>query len=550
MSQVSGFKSLTPRPSLLALSSALLLTFAFPNFNQPWCAWFALVPWLLLLRSCSLRQAFWWSCHIGMLFFLCSIWWLVHVTLVGLVLLSGLMALYFGLFGAMASTILRQETRDRRQETGNTGHGTRFWFLVSGRWSDVRCLVYIPAAWVALEYARSHLFSGFGWNLLAYSQSSVLPVIQFADLTGVWGVSALIVAVNVMLTHVISEFLRSRQHVTRDTRQVRVQHSMRSTLLLVTCTVSLVAAVWAYGVWRLPQVVGSETIRVAVVQGNIPQAEKWDEAYQDRNLTRYETLTQEAARTGPQLIVWPETSATGFLGIEPSLTKRLITLAGAVQLPMLVGAPTGRRDGAVLQTLNSAVLLDPRGIRRTHAKLHLVPYGEFIPFERWMPWLRQILPPIGEFVPGNDVTVFRHMAVPPFSVLVCFEDIFPDLARRFIREGAQWLLVITNDAWFGPTAAAYQHAQASTFRAVELRVPIARAANTGWSGCIDASGRWLGAVRDASGAELFVAGTYTCDLPVGPAESLYRRWGDWFALLCLLLTAATFGLGMVRARNS
>jgi apolipoprotein N-acyltransferase len=118
-------------------------------------------------------------------------------------------------------------------------------------------------------------------------------------------------------------------------------------------------------------------------------------------------------------------------------------------------------------------------------------------------------------------------------VLICFEDIFPGIARRFVRQGARLLLVITNDAWFGPTAAAYQHAQASTFRAVELRVPVARAANTGWSGCIDPSGRWLGSVQDAERRELFVAGTHTCEVPLSQAPSVYRRWGDWFALLCL-----------------
>jgi len=120
------------------------------------------------------------------------------------------------------------------------------------------------------------------------------------------------------------------------------------------------------------------------------------------------------------------------------------------------------------------------------------------------------------------------------SALICFEDIFPELARRFVRKGAQLLVVITNDAWFGPTAAAYQHAQASTFRAVELRVPVARAANTGWSGCIDATGRWVESVHDPRGRELFVAGTQTCELQLGTVRTLVLQWGDWFALVCVL----------------
>ena len=123
-----------------------------------------------------------------------------------------------------------------------------------------------------------------------------------------------------------------------------------------------------------------------------------------------------------------------------------------------------------------------------------------------------------------------------FSVLICFEDVFPELARRFVRHGARLLVVMTNDAWFGPTAAAYQHTQASTFRAIELRVPIVRAANTGWSGCIDSDGRWLASVRNAQGQELFIAGTQTCDVPAGRSSSVYRQWGDWFPWLCLALT--------------
>ena len=181
-------------------------------------------------------------------------------------------------------------------------------------------------------------------------------------------------------------------------------------------------------------------------------------------------------------------------------------------------------------------------------KVHLVPFGEFIPFEGVAPWLRDMLPPIGEFLPGHAYTVFNAQ-VPSsnsqlatrnsqldFSVLICFEDTFPELARACVRRGARVLMTITNDAWFGPTAAAYQHAQASTFRAVESHVPMIRAANTGWSGCIDANGRWLASVHSASGRELFVEGAVVCDVAPGSSSTLYARWGDWFAWGCVLFS--------------
>jgi len=504
---------MTVAKPLLALVSAILLVISFPNVNQPWCAWVALVPWLLLLRNCPARAAFRWSYLIGVLFFLASMWWIIHVTLVGWLVLCAYLALYFALFGCFVAAV----------------HGPR---------STVHGLVVIPAVWVSLEYLRSHLLSGLGWNLLAYSQTSWPELIQAAEWTGAWGVSYLIVLVNVAIAGLLVK-----------------GHSLRRAVSHTATAAGCALLAVGYGAWRMPQLAGTGAVRVAVVQGNIPQEEKWDDAHRGDILARYASLTNTAAETKPSLIVWPETSVPGSLSIDEALTQQVIALARRLERPLLVGAPIPTIANTRVTLRNSAMLVDPEGaLQQRYDKLHLVPFGEFVPFERVMPWLRNLLPPIGDFSPGRDFTVFhlrsRLKAEGPrsgleprasslelqFSVLICFEDIFPELARRFVQRGAQLLLVITNDAWFGPTAAAYQHAQASTFRAVELRVPVARAANTGWSGCIDAAGRWIGSVRDSSGAELFTEGTYTCDLPLGPGNSVYRRWGDWFAGLCLLAT--------------
>ena len=221
----------------------------------------------------------------------------------------------------------------------------------------------------------------------------------------------------------------------------------------------------------------SSSVKVAVVQGNIPQAQKWETEFADTILQRYDWLTKTAAKTQPDLIVWPETSVPSYVPVDAEVTRRVTALAKTVRLPLLVGAPVVQMEegGPKFSLFNSAILIDEAGqLREQYAKLHLVPLGEFIPGERWLPWLRAILPPIGDFVPGSEWTVFRlssglwaqgsgqqldpqPTAQSPelrFSVLICFEDIFPELARRFVREGARLLLVITNDAWFGPTAAA------------------------------------------------------------------------------------------------
>jgi len=449
------------------------------------------------------------------------------VTVIGWIILSAYLALFFGAFGVFT-------------RTGG--------FPIA----SVYQLLSVPAIWVSLEWIRSHILSGLGWNLLAYSQASWLPVIQLAEVTGALGISFLIVLVNVAIADLVAA---------RGSGKLVVQH-------VIVAGITLLAVV-SYGFIRLPLVMSDKplnTIRISVVQGNIPQEQKWDPAYREEILNRYDALTQEALDSAPDLIVWPETSVPGYLGLETDLNQRIVTLAQSVKRPIIIGSPmSAMRENRVILT-NSAVLVRADGsIGSRYDKVHLVPYGEFIPFETMMPWLRSILPPIGSFTPGREYTVFStpirnselgirniHSQSPipnpqlKFSVLICFEDIFPELARRFVNNGAKMLLNITNDAWFGPTAAAYQHAQASTFRAVELRVPVIRAANTGWSGCIDLTGRWTGSVRDPkSRSELFVAGIHTCEVQFGTPNSPYKQWGDWFAGLCLLVTVGWLSMQLL-----
>lgn len=492
----------------MALTSASFLILAFPNFHQPWSAWIALVPWFELLRACRARAAWWWSCAIGAVFFLGSMWWLIHVTVVGWLILCAYLALYFGVFGWFVHRVVQSPVGDLQRP------------------------LLIAAAWVALEYARSHLLSGFGWNLLAYSQTSWHQLIQIAEITGAWGVSFVIVFINVALAgwlHAMTQHRPQRRRRTARVKGIITQVAAASGVLLI---------VLGFGMWRPHHMALGATIRVAVVQGNIPQEQKWHQAYATTILEQYEALSRQAASTALQLIVWPETSVPGYLGADAELTDQLLEVVKRVRVPFLVGAPMMRGNPKEWSSTNSAVLIDAMGrIKGRYDKIHLVPFGEFIPFERWLPWLRAILPPIGDFMRGTEYTVFPLTTVNfarGVSALICFEDVFPELARRFVRKGAQLLVVITNDAWFGPTAAAYQHAQASTFRAVELRVPVARAANTGWSGCIDATGRWVAGVHDPQGRELFVDGTQTCELRLGTVRTLALQWGDWFALVCVL----------------
>lgn len=420
-----------------------------------------------------------------------------YVSVIGALALAAYLALYFAAWGAFARRHLER---------------------------PLRSLFILPAAWVVLEYLRSILLTGFGWNPLAHTQWNWLEILQVAEVTGAWGIGFLIVLVNAAL------FQCLRRDAPARTRKVCAAVAL---LLLGTA--------FAYGRLRLP-VVGSypsSTFRVCLAQGDIPQVQKWEETFRDEIWGRYEGAMREAARGKPQIIVWPETAVPGFLE-EPPVRARLEELARSADCALLAGVPTEQVSTGLL--FNSAALFDREGREmERYDKIHLVPFGEYVPLKPLFGWLENVVP-IGDFSPGRAFTVFRLPSEGPpgqpwvarFSVLVCFEDLFPGLARGFVREGARWLVVITNDAWFGRSAASLQHLQASVLRAVENRVWVARAANTGWTGFVDSAGRRFGIRRFEPGVATGQLPSYT-EVDESPAP--YTRWGDWFVALCALLAA-------------
>lgn len=429
----------------------------------------------------------------GFLFFLGLTHWLYHVTWPGMFLLVFYLSLYVVLFGMGVAFL-----SDRG-------------FLLG--------ILTLPSLWVALEFLRSHLLTGFGWGLLGYSQWRFLPFIQIADVTGAYGVSFLVMLGNVTLYHLI-----------------RWDHSKKGRLFLVIGMAVIFFSTLFYGKIRLQTLLSPSTLRVSVIQGNIPQDLKWDASARDLVMKKYEHLTELAALNTPDIIFWPETSVPGFLPDEKDLLDRLVALSQKIKTYLLVGTPWN--EGGV--TYNSALFLKGGKILERYDKLHLVPYGEFIPFEDTFPFMRDWIV-TGDFYPGKEETVFRHPKG-SFSVLVCFEDIFPELVRRF--QGSDFLVNITNDAWFGESGAPFQHAQASVFRAVENRKTVLRIANTGYTCLIDPKGRILQDLR-VEGEALFVTGFRTWDVSFSQSkeETFYSRYGDlllWFWWVTVLLTVVLF----------
>ncbi len=496
---------------ILIVISSILLILSFPNFNLEFLAWVALVPLLFAIEGKGPKDAFLISYLAGALFFLGTIYWLIHVTLPGMIIVVLYLALYFGLFGLIIS--------------------------YNSRLKAYSLLFFIPAAWVTAELIRSHLFGGFGWVLLAHSQSYNLPVIQIADVTGAYGVSFLVVMVNTAVYLTIKDIRSGDYSFTH-----------------VTIALFLIFLSLGYGIFRVRNIFTGEILRVAVVQGNIPQVKKWDLGFREEILKKYEALTKEAAKEKDDLVIWPETSVPGFLETEMGLMERMKALAEGIHTPILVGAPA---EGPVAEGVyyNSAVLFseDGRVIDR-YDKMHLVPFGEYVPFKNVLSFVERFAPsPIGDFKRGEKPTVFKFfiereskgtnlrwklLKKVSFSCLICFEDIFPEIARRFVNGGALFLVNITNDAWFGNTSAAFQHCQASVFRAVENRVNVVRAANTGFSCFIDQKGRIVAKVEFGS-RELFVDGFKIHDIVLTKTRTFYTVYGDLFAYLCVLFLFIT-----------
>ncbi len=429
----------------------------------------------------------------GLIFWWGIIYWLIHVTLAGTIILTLYLALYFGLFGLVVSSY------SLKLKAYN--------------------LLFIPSLWVILEYARSYLLTGFPWALLGYSQYLNLPAIQISDITGAWGVSFLVMMINVLIYKVISD---------------RLWVMGRRLLKYALLPVFLLFLSLAYGYYKLsltPNTCYLTPIKVSVVQGNIPQELKWKEGSRDFILNKYLTLTSQASGDKPDLIVWPEASLPVVLEEEPSYYKKVEGFNKETNAPLLIGAVTAG-DG---QYYNSALLVSGNGnLSGKYDKIHLVPFGEYIPLRKTLGFLETIAP-IGDITAGKDYTVFDAPA--PFSVLICFEDLFPRLSRQFTKKGAGFLINITNDAWYKQTSAPYQHLQASVFRAVENRVYLVRAANTGVSAFIGPEGRIASTVRDKTGKDIFISGwaTSKITLPEEKGLGLYTRYGDFFIAICFLI---------------
>jgi apolipoprotein N-acyltransferase len=502
---------------LLAAASGATLALSFPNYNLPLLAWLAVG--MLVLASAGARpiESLLYGFLHGIVFYpVCLPWIAVVMHQYGSVdpgMSAGIVSL-IGIAGGMVCSIFS------------------LCVALAARKSMALACGLAPFLWVSLEFLRTHLpIIGFPWNLTGYAATGSLALLQLAPLTGIYGLSFLIAAYSTLLAYLV---------------MVRTQRAWKL-VLVATALLILIAAVGRY-------VVPNQTPRFVahLVQTNFPQSEqypaRWLEIHSGE-LQELERISVDAAKKTPGLIVWPEVPAP-FSFQEPAFAALATHIARDSGADFLVGVVEWKRDahGQWIAS-NSAVLLDPSGRRTfTYDKIHLVPFGEYVPLRRWLGFASRLTADISDFTPGSSygvghlrsVETYVPSAGAPFGVFICYEAIFPGEIRRFTANGAQLLINISNDGWFGRSAAPAQHLMMARVRAVESRRWLLRDTNNGYTVSVDPYGRVVASMATDVRGELDAPYDFRRDL------TPYARFGDWFSGLCVLVSVVLIVAGVRR----
>jgi len=507
----------------LTLLSASALTFAFPPFELGFLAYWGVIPFLLLLENKNAGEAFRWGYLVGLIFSIATLYWISWTTLPGAISTILVHPLYYSLFAVLILPMRRL-------------------------WPN-GYLLAVPFVWTAIEYLKSIGDLGFPWLTLGYTQTYYLRLIQYASFTSVYGVSFWIVSLNVLLL-ALWRF--------RENKRLVIGLSVILVLFFVTP--------YLYSLAVMPHTEEpKEQIRVGIVQGNVDPYQKWEKDFVEENFRIFESLSRRTVINKPDVVIWPETATPTWLLHHPKQLSRVRTLAAEIGAPILTGIP----DYVFLndkdyRTFNSAALIygDERPIP-TYAKMHLVPFGERVPFEDDIPffkdWLAKLEMGEGNWSPGSEIKLFelsgpmvngQNPAMKHLAAVICFESIFPEEVAAFVRRGADLLVVITNDAWFGRpnvpfwlSGGIYQHAQIAIFRAIENRISIARCANTGMTMTIDPYG------RTRKYAPLFAEAVLEDALPVRHETTFFTRRGHVFVHAVSIVALVFVGLAWLRAKS-
>lgn len=503
MREISWLKSIA-----LGLCSAVLLWLGFPGGGELWPVLFvALVPLLFLTRIKKPGRRFFTGVSAGFFHYALQLYWIIIVlgrygglpwffSVPAYLLLVLYMASYTGLFLLIAGRVLKT------------------WPLSFSVW-------FIPVCWVGLDWLRSFLFSGFPWMDMGYALWEMPMLIQTADLFGHFSITFLILLVNSLIFYCLQ----------REKGAVKLAHG--GTVLLLICGVLM------YGKYRMAHIAeelkNKNTAVVGVVQGNIDQSRKWSPKEQQRTVDVYLKNSKRLLDRDipPELIVWPETALPFFPTRSPYFGS-LLLFALDNEISLLTGSPwfeVRNPEKREVDFFNSAFIITPDGEKgESYHKSHLVPFGEYVPLKRFLFFLAPLVENVGDFSPG---IVEKPLPAGEINagILICFESIFPEITRKWVTAGANLLVNLTNDAWYGRSSAPWQSMAMSVFRAVESRRCLVRAANTGVSGFVEPTGR----VQRSS--DIFIVWTDTMEVALMDTVTVNSRYGYLFAPLCGVLLA-------------
>jgi apolipoprotein N-acyltransferase len=506
--RIEALSAASPRGAFADLSlvalGAILYTLASPPFDCSFLGWFTLTPLFVAIRGATVRRSVLYGMLFGVLICAGVAHWMY----------SAISSYFVALFPLnLILTLLSYLLFVGFYTAATAGAWSVLMRRSSWRWQ----LLAIPSLWAVCEYARSTFLSGFSWGLLGYTQYRLPIVIQIADIAGIYGISFLLASSSYAAAQLI--FVLSDR-----------SSASREALLPVSFAVGTIMLCLAYGALRLHQYDserGPATVRIAMVQHDMPARDRWRRINYVSSLLSYVQLTQVQIRPDSvDLVVWPEFASGLYVEQDPMARLELSRLSRSIDTPLLLGAPRISESG---QYFNSAFLLAPGGtVLDSYDKMRLLPFAEyhtlglpsFVSRSSDMP---------AEFTAGRRSTIFTIPGA-RFGVMICFEATYPEYARRLTRGGAQFLVNLSNDVWLsgvGGTAAASQHFAMAVLRAVENKRSLVRATMAGLTGFVDPVGR-QSHLSDSS--DVVTLGTVS----LTSGTTVYTRFGDWFVLLCAL----------------
>ncbi len=501
--------------------SVILLLLALPGGGGFWpLLAVACVPFLVCINKGSRKQALFFGFFFGTAHFLVQLYWIVFVIghYGGLPLYFSIPALLLLCFGLSVFYVF-------------------FVLFVRGfvaSFSPFVCLWLVPVAWVAMDYLRSLGSIAFTWMDIGYGMANVPLFMQSADLWGHHGLTFLLILPNTF-------FALCLLH----------RKELRNRMSMAVSVVLILLATIAYSQWRMQgvesQLANAESLNVGIVQGNIDQGQKWNPERQGTTVKTYleQSRLLMQAETKPDVLLWPETALPFFPQGHPLLSPVSRFLQDE-QVMLLTGSPwyeRGFQTGDSIKLYNSSLLFNTSGkITNRTSKSRLVPFGEYVPFKKYLPFIAPLVEGVGDFIPGviADPPACKNAKI---GVLICFESIFPDISRKWVDTGANLLVNITNDAWYGKSSAPHQTLAMTRLRAVETRRSIVRSANTGFSAFIDPLGRVL------EESPLFVNWQSVRQVPLMEQRTVFVRGGFAFPLACLILTLIAFAFVIQKRRT-